>query len=86
MIVPKQNVDTRSEADVVLTQLIRNQDPSRRLVGAVAASNRVAQQCKAAILRANPGISTHEVNLRFIDLNYGLELANNVRNFMAENR
>ena len=86
MIVPKQNVDTSSEADVVLTQLIRNQDPSKRLVGAITASNRVAKQCKDAILRANPGISANEVNLRFIELNYGRELADNVRNFMAGNR
>ena len=58
MIIPNQNVDTRSEADVVLTQLIQNQDPSKRLAGAVAASNRVAQQCKDAILRMNPELSS----------------------------
>ena len=85
MIVPKQNIDTCPEADTVLTQLIQNQDPSERLAGAIAASNRVAQQCKDAIVRANPGISTQELNLRFIELNYGQELADNVRNFMAGN-
>ena len=85
MMVPKRHIDTRSEANSVLTQLIQNQDPSERLVGAVSASNRVAQQCKDAIRRANPGISAQEVHLQFIELNYGRELADNVRNFLAEN-
>ena len=83
MIVPNPNVDTRSEADSVLIELVRNQDPSTRLAGAIAASNRVAQQCKDAIRRANPGISDQEVNLRFIELNYGRELADSVRSFLA---
>lgn len=86
MTVPKPNIDTRSEADTVLTQLIQNQDPSERLAGAITASNRVAQQCKDAIVRAHPGISALEVSFRFIELNYGRELADNVRDFMAGNR
>lgn len=86
MIVPKQNIDTHPEANTVLTQLIQNQDPSERLAGAVSASDRVAQQCKDAIVRTNPGISAQEVNLLFIELNYGRELADNVRNFMAGNK
>lgn len=85
MIVPKHNIDTRPEADSVLTQLIQNQDPTERLARAVSASNRVAQQCKDAIIRAKPGISSQEVDLRFIKLNYGRELADKVRKFMAGN-
>lgn len=84
MSIKNEIGDTCQEADAVLTQLILQQDPSKRLAAAVAASNRVARQCKNAILRANPGISSQEVGLRFIELNYGLELAANVRNFLAE--
>ena len=80
------NFDTTPEADAVLTKLIQQQSPSKRLLGAIAASNRVAQQCKDAILRADPKISAQEVNLRFIELNYGRELADNVRNFLAEEK
>ena len=86
MSIKHGNSDTSDEADAVLTQLILQQDPSKRLAAAVAASNRVAQQCKDAILRANPEISSQEVDLRFIELNYGLELANDVREFLAEGR
>ena len=83
MKVQKQTADTRTDAETVLTQLIQNQAPSERLAGAISASNRVARQCKDAIVRANPDISEKEVKLRFIELNYGRELAGKVRNFLA---
>jgi hypothetical protein len=86
MSTSNNNFDTSPETDAILTQLILQQRPSKRLAGAIAASNRVAQQCKDAILRSNPGISAQEVNLRFIELNYGPELAENVRNFLAGRR
>ena len=86
MKIRKQIVDTSSEAEAVLVQLIRKQDPAKRLADAVSASNRVALQCKDAIIRANPEFSTQQVNLRFIELNYGQELADSVRNFLAQNK
>lgn len=81
-----QNNDTRPEAEAVLLQLIRAQQPATRLAKAVSASNRVAQQCKNAILRAAPEISEDEVKLRFIEFNYGEQLADEVRKYLAENR
>ena len=39
MIVTNQNIDTCSEADTALTQLIQKQNPSERLAGAVASSS-----------------------------------------------
>ena len=86
MSINHENGDTSYEAIAVLNQLILQQDPSKRLAAAVAASNRVVKQCKDAILRANPGISSEEVSLRFIELNYGLKLADEVRKFLAKNR
>lgn len=83
MSVQNESTDTRRESDAVLTQVIRLQSPAKRLAGAIAASNRVAGQCKDAIRRANPGITIEEVNLKFIELNYGAELAADVRSFLA---
>jgi hypothetical protein len=83
MNVKNENNDTSPESDAVLNQLIMHQEPAKRLAAAVAASNRVAGQCKDAIRRANPGISIQEVNLRFIELNYGAELAAAVRSVLA---
>lgn len=86
MNVNHKSTDTLPESEAVLTQLIMRQKPVERLAGAIAASNRVAQQCKDAIVRANPGIDSQEVGLRFIELNYGLELANAVRDFLAKSK
>lgn len=85
MSFSNQTIDTRPEAEAVLLQLIRDQQPAIRLAKAISASNRVAQQCKDAIRRAHPEISEDEVKLLFIELNYGKELADDVRNFLARN-
>lgn len=78
--------DTSPEAEAVLIDLIRKKPPSERLRDAIAASNRVARQCKDAIRRRHPEISEDEVNLRFIELNYGAELAQKVRTFLDDRR
>ncbi len=84
MSKPATSLDTTPEAEAVLIQLLRAKPPARRLEEAVFASNRVAEQCKNAIRRMNPGISEDEVSLRFIELNYGPEIANNVRTYLAD--
>jgi len=83
MSKPAAILDTTPEAEAVLIQLIRDKPPTRRVEEAVLASNRVAEQCKNAIRRLNSGISEDEVRLRFIELNYGPEIANNVRAYLA---
>ncbi len=56
-----------------------------RVYSAVCASNRVAEQCKNAIRRSQPQISEDEIKLRFIELNYGQEIANEVRAYLSNN-
>ncbi|MEZ6094686.1 MAG: hypothetical protein R3C03_10690 [Pirellulaceae bacterium] len=84
MNAPEPINDTALDAEEILIQLIRQQTPTQRVSKAIAASNLAAQQCKDAIRRANPGISEEEVGLRFIELNYGRKLAQEVRLFLAE--
>ncbi len=83
---PAEILDTTPEAEAVLIQLLRAKPPARRLEEAVSASNRVAEQCKNAIRRMNPGISEDEVSLRFIELSYGPEIAHSVRAFLVPKR
>lgn len=83
MIIP--GTDTHPESDAVLINLVKQQEPAKRLAGAVAASNRVARQCKEAIRRANVGISDMETDLKFIEMNYG-KLATEVRSFLAKKK
>lgn len=75
--------DTSPEAEEVLIRLIRAKPPEERLRSAFEASNRVARQCKDAIRRSRPELSNEEVKLKFIELNYGPELAAEVRDFLA---
>jgi hypothetical protein len=75
--------DTSQSAESILIDLIRSQSPTERLQLALSASRRVAEQCKRAIGRQNPEFSEDELNLRFIELNYGKKLADEVRDSMA---
>ena len=85
MPIPSSIHDTTADAKAVLIELIRAKSPLDRLAETVSASNRVAEQCKNAIRRLNPGISEDEVRLRFIELNYGSKLAKDVQAYLMEN-
>ena len=78
--------DTSPEAELALIRLLRAKPAFEHLRDAVSASNRVAEQCKNAIRRSNPEISEDEVKLRFIELNYGSEIADEVREYLEQSR
>ena len=78
--------DTTQEAESVLIRMLQEKPAPTRLSEAVAASNRVAQQCKEAIRRSHPELSDLEINLRFIEVNYGREIADEVRAYVGEGR
>ena len=71
--------DTCPEAEMVLVELIRKQPAAVRLRNACSATQLVVAQCKNALRRRHPDLSDEEVNLRFIEINYGKELADKVR-------
>jgi hypothetical protein len=60
-------------------ELIRQLPPSIRLEKSLALSCEVIRLSKAAIRRRHPEFSEDEVGLKFIELNYGTELAESVR-------
>jgi len=78
-MVVLHNCDTATDAAAVQLKLIQQMPPSRRLEKALALSCEVIRLCKAAIRRRYPEFSEDEVGLKFIELNYGLELAESVR-------
>ena len=71
--------DTSSDADAFQIELLRKQTPEQRVQKALALSSEVARQCKAAIRRRHPDYDENEVSLKFIELNYGRQLADEVR-------
>ena len=85
MPTPSAIHDTSPEAESILIRLLQDKPAAARLGDAVAASNRVARQCKEAIRRSHQDCSEEDIKLRFIALNYGQELANKVRSYLGKN-
>lgn len=78
--------DTATDAEEVQLELIRQMPPSVRLEKALALSCEVIRMSKAAIRRRHPEFSEDEVGLKFIELNYGDELADSVRAWRSGTR
>ena len=71
--------DTSPEAHRVHVELLRKAGPERRLQMGLSLSASVMKQARLAIRAANPALCETEVGLRFVELNYGKELAAKVR-------
>ena len=71
--------DTSIEAERIQLEQIRRMTPSERVNKAFALSSEVARMCKAAIRRRHPEFDDNEVSLKFIELNYGKQLSDEVR-------
>ncbi len=78
--------DTDPEAERVQLQLLRAASPGRRLRLALALSRTTMGLARDAIARSLPGASPEEVGLRFVELNYGRELAADLRTALAARR
>ena len=71
--------DTSIEAQHIQFEQIRRMTPTERVQKAFALSREVARMCKAAIRRRHPEFDDNEVSLRFIELNYGKQLSEEMR-------
>jgi hypothetical protein len=78
--------DTDPEAERVHLELLRAATPSRRLRLALSLSRTAMGLARASLARADPGASAEEIGLRFVALNYGPELADEVRFHLARSR
>ena len=78
--------DTDPEAERLQLQLLRATSPSRRLRLALSLSRTVMSLARDGLARSFPGASTEEIGLRFVALNYGPELAEDVRADLAARR
>ena len=66
---------TTTEAEQVQLRLLREKSPSERAGMALRDSAEIIQLAKRAIQRVNPGLTESEIGRRFIELQYGKELA-----------
>jgi hypothetical protein len=78
--------DTDPEAERVHLELLRAASPSRRLGLALSLSRTAMSLARDGLARSFPGASREEIGLRFVALNYGPELAEDVRADLAARR
>ncbi len=74
--------DTTDDAAAVQLELIRKMAPSERAMKAIRMTTRLIRESKEAIRLNNPGFTKQEVELAFIELHYGGELASAVRAYL----
>lgn len=86
MTTPTDVSDTSDEALAVQLECLRQMSPRERLRRACAWSGQVRRMAFDAIRRRHPEYSEDEVRLHFIELTYGKELADEVRNWQREQR
>ena len=73
--IPPRPADTSAEAERVQIELIRRAPVSRRLALALSLSATVIDLARRALARAQPHASQDDLDLRFVELHYGAELA-----------
>jgi hypothetical protein len=74
-----QSMDTSPEAERVQIELIRKAPPAKRFGLARSLSQSLIQASRQTIRRLHPELSQEELDLLFIELYYGKDLANRVR-------
>lgn len=81
MIIPGNDSDTSDEALAVQLECLRQMSPQERLRRACAWTGQVRRMAFDAIRRRHPEYSEDDVRLKFIELTYDKELADEVRDW-----
>ena len=78
--------DTDPEAARVQLELLRRASPAKRLSLALSLSRSVLGLSRRGLARRLAGASEEEIGLRFVELHYGRELAQELRLDLARRR
>lgn len=76
--------DTNPEAENIQISLIRDASIAKRISLVRSLSQTTIQLSRRAILRSNPKLSEFELNLIFVTLHYGKDLACHLRKYMEQ--
>ncbi|MBI4262849.1 MAG: hypothetical protein HY657_00605 [Acidobacteria bacterium] len=79
MRIPARPADTTPDAERVQVELLRAAPVARRLHLALSLSATVIGAARRALARAHPQASSRELDLRFVELHYGPDLAGDPR-------
>lgn len=75
-------LNTRQEVEKFLISLLPNTNTAQKFAQIRSLSQTTIQLSRRAIARANQDLSDEQMDLRFITLHYGKELADNVKNYL----
>lgn len=76
--------DTTKQAEAVQIELLRRATPARRFALTCSLSAQVVALARRAISRAQPELNTLELDMLFVEYNYGRELAEHLREFLEQ--
>ena len=76
--------DTHPLAGETQTELLRQASPAQRLAVARSLSRTVIGLSRRAMARANPSLSPVELDLLFVEIHYGREIARSLAQTLAE--
>jgi hypothetical protein len=79
MPIPARPADTTLDAERVQVRLLRSAPVARRLHLALSLSATVIGAARRALARSQPHASARELDLWFVELHYGAELAAGLR-------
>ena len=74
--------DTHPQMEKIQISLIRKAGKAKRIMCLRSLSQTVIRLARRAIGRANPGYNQREIDLNFIGLNYGEDLASRLRAYL----
>ena len=83
---PTRPSDTDREAERVQLELLRAAAPAQRAGLAVSLTETAIALSRRALQRQSPGASEEEIGVRFVELNYGPELAAEVEAYLRRRR
>lgn len=79
-------IDTSPEATKVQIELLRKATIAERIARMRSLTTMTIGLSRRAIQRAHPDWSPEEVNLAFVELHYGKELATGLRQYLRNHR
>ena len=77
--IPPRPADTSPDAERVQVELFRAAPVARRLHLAFSLSAAIMGAARRALARSQPAASTRELDLRFVELHYGRDVAEELR-------
>lgn len=78
--------DTHPKAEEVLIGLIRKASVAKRISRMHSLTRTILRLSKRAIAKAHPGLSEQELNMLFVKIHYGEELANRLQTYLEHKK